>query len=81
MTRMDIMLKKRSTAQSAMEYLMTYGWAILAIAIVLAALFELGIFNSVNTTVCLSKPGFTCATPRYNATEVAFTIGQDTGHT
>ena len=68
-------------AQSAMEYLMTYGWAILVIAIVLAALFELGIFNSVNTTVCLSKPGFTCATPRYNATEVAFTIGQDTGHT
>ncbi len=32
--------------QSAMEYLMTYGWAILSVAIVLAALFELGIFNS-----------------------------------
>ncbi len=33
-------------SQSAMEYLMTYGWAILIIAIVLVALFELGIFNS-----------------------------------
>jgi len=32
-------------AQSAMEYLMTYGWAILIIAIVLAALFQLGVFN------------------------------------
>ena len=32
-------------AQSAMEYLMTYGWAILIIAVVLAALFGLGVFN------------------------------------
>jgi len=32
-------------AQSAMEYLMTYGWAILIISIVLAALFQLGVFN------------------------------------
>ena len=32
-------------SQSAMEYLMTYGWAILIIAVVLAALFELGVFN------------------------------------
>ena len=31
-----------------MEYLMTYGWAILIIAIVLVALFSLGVFNSAN---------------------------------
>jgi len=31
--------------QSAMEYLMTYGWAILIIAVVLGALFQLGVFN------------------------------------
>ncbi len=35
-------------SQSAMEYLMTYGWAILIIAIVLVALFSLGVFNSAN---------------------------------
>ncbi|MEM3254889.1 MAG: LamG domain-containing protein [Candidatus Micrarchaeaceae archaeon] len=34
--------------QSAMEYLMTYGWAILVIAVVLGALYSLGIFNSIN---------------------------------
>ncbi len=34
--------------QSAMEYLMTYGWAILIIAIVVVALFALGVFNSTN---------------------------------
>ncbi len=34
--------------QSAMEYLMTYGWAILIIAVVLGALFGLGFFNSAS---------------------------------
>ena len=32
-------------AQAAIEYLMTYGWAILIIAVALAVLFSLGIFN------------------------------------
>ncbi len=35
-------------SQSAMEYLMTYGWAILIIAVVLVALFQTGVFNSAN---------------------------------
>ncbi len=35
-------------SQSAMEYLMTYGWAILIIAVVLAALFQLGVFSGGN---------------------------------
>ncbi len=39
---------RSSKLQSAMEYLMTYGWAILIIAIVLVALFSLGVFNSAN---------------------------------
>ena len=37
-----------SKSQSAMEYLMTYGWAILIIAIVMIALFQLGMFNGTN---------------------------------
>ncbi len=36
---------RRETGQSAMEYLMTYGWAILIIAIVLVAFFSLNLFN------------------------------------
>ncbi len=43
-------------SQSAMEYLMTYGWAILIIAVVLAALFELGVFN-VNNLGPRAQPG------------------------
>ena len=38
-------MSKDFKLQSAMEYLMTYGWAILIIAVVLGALFSLGIFN------------------------------------
>jgi hypothetical protein len=40
-----LILKSSSKSQAAMEYLMTYGWAILIIAIVMVALFELGIFS------------------------------------
>ena len=43
-------------SQSAMEYLMTYGWAILIIAVVLAALFELGVFNPM-TFAPKASPG------------------------
>jgi hypothetical protein len=42
-------------AQSALEYLMTYGWAILIIVIVGAALFALGVFNpSGSATMTMS---------------------------
>ncbi|MFH1447614.1 MAG: hypothetical protein ABIG39_02015 [Candidatus Micrarchaeota archaeon] len=46
--------------QAAMEYLMTYGWAILVIVIVLAALLYLGIFNLDPPEVCTMPAGMTC---------------------
>jgi hypothetical protein len=41
----DMKTRTRKKIQSAMEYLMTYGWAILIIAVVLVVLFSLGITN------------------------------------
>jgi len=41
---------KNKKAQSAMEYLMTYGWAILIVIIVAAALYALGVFNPATFT-------------------------------
>ncbi len=38
-------MTRNRKGQTAMEYLMTYGWAILIIIIVAAALFALGVFN------------------------------------
>ncbi len=68
-------------AQSAMEYLMTYGWAILIIAVVLAALFELGVFNGSNLApqACIAEAGFQCTNLVYNSVGISFTFGQTTG--
>jgi len=44
-------------SQSAMEYLMTYGWAILVVLIALGALFYLGVFTpAVPNTVNIPAP-------------------------
>ena len=70
-------------AQSAMEYLMTYGWAILIISVVLGALFSLGVFSGASLigTSCIASPGFYCSGVTYSHTSgnVVFTIGQSTG--
>ncbi|MCL5239467.1 MAG: hypothetical protein M1286_03285 [Candidatus Marsarchaeota archaeon] len=49
-------------SQSAIEYLVTYGWAILAVVIVLAALYSLNIFNpgSVLPSQCILPAGLSC---------------------
>ncbi|MGC9190432.1 MAG: hypothetical protein ACP5FR_00770 [Candidatus Micrarchaeia archaeon] len=55
---------KHAKLQSAMEYLMTYGWAILVIAIVLAALFNMNVFSQFHVpTACYSSTGFYCENP------------------
>ena len=48
-------------AQTAMEFLMTYGWVAIIILIVLAALFSLGGFNpNINKGICNSEVPFSC---------------------
>ena len=49
--------------QSAMEYLMTYGWAILIVIIVAAALYALGIFNPATYTGRIPTGFTTLGTP------------------
>jgi hypothetical protein len=48
--------------QSAMEYLMTYSWAILVLAVVLGALYALGLFSpgSFVNTQCILPAGLAC---------------------
>src|SRR3989344_60033 len=52
------MINKKS--QSAMEYLMTYGWAILVVLIALGALFYLGVFSPKTPNTCTAVAPFTC---------------------
>jgi hypothetical protein len=47
-----------------MEFLMTYGWALLATVVVMIIFFEIGVFsNSKLALVCLSAPPFLCGNP------------------
>lgn len=73
-------METRTKAQSAMEYLMTYGWAILIIAVVLIALFSLGVFKPSSGSTCLGQAGFICQNAVYTpAGNVVATVGQATG--
>jgi hypothetical protein len=62
-----------------MEYLMTYGWSILVIAIVISVLFALGIFNSGsrgNTSTCIASSGWLCTTPSlYSSGTLSLILG------
>ncbi len=60
---------RNKKSQSAMEYLMTYGWAILIIAVVLGALFQLGVFNA--STFAPRAPPGACQVFRPNGPETA----------
>ena len=74
--------RRVSRAQSAMEYLMTYGWAILIIAVVLAALFSLNVFNAGAQlgTSCIGQPGYSCSSPSITQNGLlSFSLGLGTG--
>ena len=64
--------RRRTNAQSAMEYLMTYGWAILIIAIVLGALFSLGVFSSSSSLGVREPPGSCTVYRPYGSGSTAF---------
>ena len=67
--------------QTAMEYLMTYGWAILIIMVVLAVLFYLGVLNPPIPEPCVFPARVTCISSKLNtAGNLTLIIGQGTGH-
>lgn len=57
--------------QSALEYLVTYGWAILAIVIIAAVLWYFGIFNPSKWTSSTGSGGFAAVTV------IDYTVGAD----
>ena len=54
---------KAKKGQAAIEYLMTYGWALLVIAIVIVALYVI-MQNQVRSEKCIASTGFTCDVPQ-----------------
>ncbi|MEM0201231.1 MAG: hypothetical protein QXD23_02395 [Candidatus Micrarchaeaceae archaeon] len=65
--------------QSAMEYLMTYGWSILIISITLVILFVLGVFNNIGggSNACIANSGFLCTNITLGSN---YKGSPDTGH-
>jgi hypothetical protein len=67
-----------------MEFLMTYGWAILVIVIVIAALFYLGVMNParMTPTSCTLRPGFSCSSFKLESGtgNLNLKLGQASGH-
>ncbi len=70
-------------SQSALEYMMTYGWAILVIVIVAAVLYSLGIFSpasSISSTVTgFSNLGSVTA-ECFNGGGLVLSLGDSTGN-
>src|SRR5271157_2421170 len=73
---------KRMQSQSAIEYLTTYGWAILIIVVAFAVLYSFGIFNPspYTPTTCILPSQFTCLKTimAFNG-NLLLNIGQETG--
>ncbi len=79
---LNLLGKGSLKGQSAMEYLMTYGWSILLITIALIALFELGFFQSGGSLpiTCIAEQGFLCNNPSMNTTgNFSVTFGEALG--
>jgi hypothetical protein len=77
------MVKQMRKAQAAMEYLITYGWAVLIMLVVVGVLFYLGIFSPHTIMTCsFQNPGFTCYAYKLTGSGggLVLDMGQATGH-
>jgi len=73
---------RRLRGQAAMEFLMTYGWAVLILVVVIAILFYLGVFSPGDSAVksCVFPSGFTCTEFDVDSSGSLFLdLGQGTG--
>jgi len=69
-------------AQSAVEFLLTYGWAILIMLLVVAILFYIGVFapETAAPNSCVLPAGFSChGYALYDGGSLVLDLGQATG--
>lgn len=66
---------KNKKAQAAMEFLMTYGWAILAAVIAVAALWWLMSSSGANINLCTLNAPLSCEGVIADATANTITVG------
>ncbi len=75
------MLQKRG--QAALEFLMTYGWAILVVLVVIAALASFGVLNpdSLVPEKCTLVQGISCDDYQVQADQVQLRVSNGLGKT
>jgi len=69
-------------AQSAVEFLLTYGWAIMIMLAILAILFYIGVFSpeTASPNSCVLPAGFSCrGYALYDGGSLVLDLGQATG--
>lgn len=75
----------RAKAQSALEYMMTYGWAILIVVLVAGAIYSLGIFNPgsaiTGQTLINGFSGVHITAANANSTAFETTVSNQLGYT
>ena len=68
---MQVILNKNRKSQAAMEFLMTYGWAILVVLAAIAALAYFGVLSPEKflPEKCLIETGFTCISSKIESSQ------------
>ena len=74
---------KNKKSQAAMEFLMTYGWAILVVLAAIAALAYFGVLSPEKflPQKCILVPGLVCVSHKVEPTKVTLVITQSLGKT
>jgi len=74
---------KHKKSQAAMEFLMTYGWAILVVLAAIAALAYFGVLSPEKFLgdKCVLEPGLACISNKVEPTQITLLIAQNKGKT
>ena len=74
---------KYKKSQAAMEFLMTYGWAILVVLAAIAALAYFGVLSPEKFLgdKCVLEPGLACISNKVEPTQITLLIAQNKGKT
>ena len=80
---MKIFSLKNNKGQAAMEFLMTYGWAILVVLAAIAALAYFGVLSPEKflPQKCILQPGIACVSHKVTPTAVTLVISNGLGRT
>ena len=76
-------LANSRSSQAAMEFLMTYGWAILVVLAAIAALAYFGVLSPEKflPEKCILQPGIACISHKVEPTKVTLVISNGLGRT